>query len=122
MILHNKIAVITGGASGIGRATALLFAREGAAVVVADLNDAAANTVVEEIARSGGRASFQHTDVTDVADCQKLVARTIAEFGKIDILFNNAGIIRRASITELSEDQLGPGHGRERKVYLPAFA
>lgn len=103
MGLKDKVAVITGGASGIGRATALLFAREGASVVVADLNEAAGKSVVEEIARGGGNAIFQRMDVTRTKDCRGLVERATAEFGKIDILFNNAGIIRRAAIPELSE-------------------
>jgi NAD(P)-dependent dehydrogenase (short-subunit alcohol dehydrogenase family) len=104
MLLQNKVALITGGASGIGRATALLFAREGAPVVVADLNEVAGKSVVEEISRGGGRAVFEHVDVTHAADCRKLAERTVSEFGRVDILFNNAGIIRRAAITELSED------------------
>jgi NAD(P)-dependent dehydrogenase (short-subunit alcohol dehydrogenase family) len=104
MQLASKVAIITGGASGIGRATALLLAREGAAVAVADVNQEAGKRVVEEIATAGGRAFFELVDVTRSADCQRLVERTIREFERIDVLFNNAGIIRRASVTELSED------------------
>ena len=104
MSVSGKVAVITGGASGIGHATALLFAREGAAVVIADVNQEAGQRVVEEITRAGGRALFESADVTRAADCARLVARTIGEFGRIDILFNNAGIIRRATVMELSED------------------
>jgi len=102
--LTNKTALITGGASGIGHATALLFAREGAAVAIADLSEDAGNILVSEVASAGGRAMFQHTDVTLAADCQRIVQRTLQEFGAIHVLFNNAGIIRRASVTELSED------------------
>jgi NAD(P)-dependent dehydrogenase (short-subunit alcohol dehydrogenase family) len=104
MQLANRVAIITGGASGIGRATALLFAREGAAVVVADVNAEAGQAVVSEVEKAGGRAGFESADVTRVADCRRVVERTLREFGKIDILFNNAGIIRRATILDLSEE------------------
>lgn len=104
MQLSGKVALITGGASGIGRATALLFAREGAAVALADVNADAGQRVVDQITKSGGSASFEGIDVTRAADCQRLVERAIREFGRIDILFNNAGIIRRATVLELSED------------------
>jgi NAD(P)-dependent dehydrogenase (short-subunit alcohol dehydrogenase family) len=104
MQLANKVALITGGASGIGRATALLFAREGAAVVIADSNRQSGEAVVSEITRAGGRANFELADVTRAADCRRVVERTIREFGKIDVLFNNAGIIRRATVLDLSED------------------
>jgi NAD(P)-dependent dehydrogenase (short-subunit alcohol dehydrogenase family) len=104
MQLANNIALITGGASGIGRATALLFAREGAAVVVADMNAQAGQAVAGEITKAGGRACFVSADVTQAADCRRVVERTLREFGKIDILFNNAGIIRRATVLDLSEE------------------
>jgi NAD(P)-dependent dehydrogenase (short-subunit alcohol dehydrogenase family) len=100
----GKVALITGGASGIGRATALLFAREGAAVVIADLNAEAGETVAAEITHSGGRAIFERAEVSNATDCRRLAERAISEFGRIDILFNNAGIIRRATILDLSED------------------
>jgi NAD(P)-dependent dehydrogenase (short-subunit alcohol dehydrogenase family) len=103
MQLAGKVAIVTGGAAGIGRATALLLAREGAAVTIADVNQEVGRRVVEEIATAGGRAIFERVDVTCSADCQRLVERTLREFGQIDILFNNAGIVRRASVTELSE-------------------
>jgi len=102
--LSSKVAIITGGASGIGRATAQLFAREGAAVVVADVNQEAGKRVVEEIARSGGSAFFEAVDVTVAADCHRLAESTVRELGRIDILLNNAGIIRRATVLELSEE------------------
>src|SRR6267378_2574972 len=104
MQLSGKVAVITGAASGIGRATALLFAREGAALALADLNIDAGQRVVDQITKSGERAFFEGIDVTRAADCQRLVERAIREFGRIDILFNNAGIIRRATVLDLSED------------------
>jgi NAD(P)-dependent dehydrogenase (short-subunit alcohol dehydrogenase family) len=102
-VLHGKIALITGGASGIGRATATLFAREGAAVVIADLNQAGGEAVAQAIDNNGGKALFQGADVTLAADCQRLVQRTLDEFGRLHILFNNAGIICRATLLELSE-------------------
>ena len=102
--LHGKVALITGAASGIGRATALLFAREGAAVVIADVNEPGGQSVATEITNSGGQAIFEPADVTRAGDCQRVVERTMREFGGIDVLFNNAGIIRRASVVELSEE------------------
>lgn len=96
--------MISGGASGIGRATALLFAREGAAVAIADLNEAAGQAVVHEISNQGGKCIFESADVTRAGDCKRVVERTLRELGGIHVLFNNAGIIRRASVTELSEE------------------
>jgi NAD(P)-dependent dehydrogenase (short-subunit alcohol dehydrogenase family) len=101
--LTGKTALITGAARGIGRATALLFAREGAMVAIADV-DQDGEAVAQEIIRQGGRAIFEHTDVTRAADCQRAVERTLQEFSAIHVLFNNAGIIRRASVLELSEE------------------
>src|SRR5208282_1539136 len=104
MQLAGKVAVITGGAAGIGRATALLFAREGAAVALADLTADAGQRVVDAIIQSGGRAFLELVDVTRAADCRRLAERALREFGRIDILFNNAGIIRRATVLDLSEN------------------
>ncbi len=103
MQLDGKVALITGGASGIGRATAALFVREGAAVVIADVNESAAHAAVQEIASAGGRAIFEKCDVTRAQDCRNAVAAAVREFGRLDILFNNAGIIRRATVVDLSE-------------------
>ena len=100
--LTGKVALITGAASGIGRATALLFAREGAAVAITDINQAGQN-VVAKIVATGGRAIFEHADVTRAADCRRVVERTMQKLGAIDVLFNNAGIMRRASVLELNE-------------------
>jgi NAD(P)-dependent dehydrogenase (short-subunit alcohol dehydrogenase family) len=102
--LTGKIALITGAASGIGRATALLFAREGATIAIADINQQAGVAVAGEVIQNGNKAIFEPADVTQAADCQRVVERTIRDFGSIHILFNNAGIIRRASVPELSEE------------------
>jgi len=90
--LQGKVAVITGAASGMGRATAIRFAAEGAAVVVADLNSQGAETVISEIAAAGGKAVFQRTDVSSEADIKALIDRAVHEYGRLDITYNNAGI------------------------------
>lgn len=102
-VLKGKAALITGGASGIGRATALLFSQEGAAVAIADVNAAGGQTVAQAIVQGGRRAFFERADVTRAVDCERVVQRTVEEFGGLHILFNNAGIIRRASVVELDE-------------------
>jgi len=103
MRLQGKIALITGAASGIGRASALLFAREGAAVVLTDVNEAGGQAVAADITTQSGRAVFEPGDVTCAADCQRVVQRTVRDLGGLHVLFNNAGIIRRASVVELTE-------------------
>lgn len=103
--LKNKVALITGGASGIGRATALLFAQEGAAVAVADINFEQGKNVVVDIESSGGKAIFVTCDVTNARDCRAAVEKTVAIFGGLHILFNNAGIIRRADVIATTEDE-----------------
>jgi NAD(P)-dependent dehydrogenase (short-subunit alcohol dehydrogenase family) len=100
----GKTVLITGGAGGIGRATALLFASEGAAVGIVDLNEEAGRDVAREISAAGDRAIFERADVTRAADCRRVVERIVHEFGGIHILFNNAGNIRRASVVEISEE------------------
>jgi NAD(P)-dependent dehydrogenase (short-subunit alcohol dehydrogenase family) len=102
--LRGKVALITGGASGIGRATALLFGHEGAAVAITDIDQQGGESIASEIVASGGRAVFEAADVTSSADCRRVVERVVREFGNIHILFNNAGIIRRASVVELAEE------------------
>lgn len=101
--LRGKVALVTGGASGIGKATAVLFALEGAAVTVFDIRSEGEG-VVEEIVRAGGRALFVRGDVTRATDCTGAVQKTVQTFGRVDVLFNNAGIIRRASILDTTEE------------------
>jgi NAD(P)-dependent dehydrogenase (short-subunit alcohol dehydrogenase family) len=103
--LTGKRALITGAASGIGRATALLFAREGAAVVVVDVDEAGGQAVAQAIRNEGGQAMFVCCDVTQAGDCRRAVQRTVDEFGGLDILFNNAGIIRRATVIGTTEEE-----------------
>ena len=91
--LDRKVAVVTGAASGIGRGTALCLAREGAAVLAADLNSQGGEQVIGEIAAAGGRAVFQHTEVSSEPDIKALVDRTLSEYGRLDIMFNNAGLV-----------------------------
>ena len=103
--LSGKRALITGGASGIGKATAKLFARRGAGICIADVDAAAGQGVADEIIIEGGRAIFVRCDVSSAVECQSAVQQMVAEFGGIDILFNNAGIIRRASVVDTTEDE-----------------
>ncbi|HLW71713.1 MAG TPA: SDR family oxidoreductase, partial [Candidatus Binataceae bacterium] len=90
--LENKVAVITGAASGMGRATAIRFAGEGAAIVIADLNEEGGEAAVRQCRENGGRAVFQKTDVSNEAAIQAAIARALSEFGRLDITFNNAGL------------------------------
>jgi NAD(P)-dependent dehydrogenase (short-subunit alcohol dehydrogenase family) len=101
--LADKVALISGGASGIGRATAILFAREGAAVSVVDVDETGGQEVVKTIIDSGGQALFVKCDVTKAVDCRRAVRQTAEKFGGLDILFNNAGIIRRSTVLEITE-------------------
>ena len=101
--LRNQVALITGGASGIGRATAILFAQEGADVAIVDINAELGRSAVAEIEAAGGRAVFISCDVTRSEDCRQAVEKTVTAFGGLDILFNNAGIIRRADVITTTE-------------------
>ena len=93
MRLKDKVALITGAGSGIGRQSAILFAKEGAAVLVVDVNEEAAAETAALIRGPGGRAVACRADVSKAVDCQRMVAAAEREFGKLDVLFNNAGIM-----------------------------
>jgi len=101
--LSGKVAIVTGAASGIGRTTALLFAREGAKVIVADINEVDGVEVEKQIKNSGGEATFIHTDVTKESDVQILISTTVNNYGKLDILVNNAGILLEGSVTSTTQ-------------------
>jgi NAD(P)-dependent dehydrogenase (short-subunit alcohol dehydrogenase family) len=101
----GSVALVTGGATGMGRATAVAFAAAGAAVMIADLNEVAGAEVIGTITAGGGTAKFARTDVSDSASVQNAVARTVDGFGRLDIAFNNAGITcPPAMIHEIEED------------------
>jgi glucose 1-dehydrogenase len=103
MRFNGQVVIVTGGAKGIGRACATAFAAEGAAVVVADLDAEAGPTVIQAIEADGGQAVFVRTDVGDAGQVRRLIERTLARFGRLDVLINNAGIIKTADFLEISE-------------------
>jgi dihydroanticapsin dehydrogenase len=103
MQLEGKLAVITGAATGIGRATALLFAQEGAAVAVGDVNEAGARQTVADIETAGGIAWFFPCDVTNAGDVAALFNNAAGMMGGIDFIINNAGVQRSGRVTEFSE-------------------
>jgi 3(or 17)beta-hydroxysteroid dehydrogenase len=90
--VKGKTVLITGAANGLGEASALLLAKEGAAIVVADINEKKGNAVVTNIRQEGGKAIFVKLDVSDETDWEDAIAKTISEFKKLDVLVNNAGI------------------------------
>lgn len=91
MHMQNKVALVTGGSSGMGRSAALLFAKRGAKVVVAARREAEGLTVVDQIRQSGGEASFVKTDVSQPAEIEALIQKTVSLYGQLDYAFNNAG-------------------------------
>ena len=99
MILENKVAVITGAGSGVGRATALLFAKEGAKIVVADIVVEGGEETVRQIKEYGREAIFEKVDVSQAGDAQKMVKAAVDNYGKLDILYNNAGIEGPTTLT-----------------------
>ena len=103
MRLPDKVAIVTGGASGLGRGIALALAREGARVAVVDLNEAGARDTVEAIAKDGGQAAAWHADISDKARIDQVVAEIISRWGTVDILVNNAGLDRVGPFVNSSE-------------------
>ena len=103
--LKGKVAVITGANSGIGRATARLFAREGAKVVCCDIQETISPRIDQLIEQEGGQAVFAIIDVTKQADCDRMVATAIEQFGDVDILYNNAGAGIRKKLHEHTDDE-----------------
>ncbi len=104
--LRDRVAIVTGGANGIGRETALAFARAGAAVAVWDLAEAAGQAVAAEIESGGGKAAFFKVNVAAQSEVQAAVAQVVERFGRIDILINNAGILRDAQLVKVKDGQI----------------
>ena len=102
--LHGQIAIVTGSSSGIGKAIALTFAREGATVVVAARRAALCESVAEQIRRAGGTAVALPTDVADEAQVDRLLADTVQRYGRLDILMNNAGLVGGARLADVSTE------------------
>jgi NAD(P)-dependent dehydrogenase (short-subunit alcohol dehydrogenase family) len=105
MRLQNKVALITGGTSGIGEATAILFSKEGAQVAITGRDEKRGHAVTVQILESGGKAIFIRTDVRKAAECRRAVDETLKTFGKLDILFNNAGVFYPHTILDCTEEE-----------------
>jgi NAD(P)-dependent dehydrogenase (short-subunit alcohol dehydrogenase family) len=103
MRFADQVVIVTGGAQGIGRACVEAFAAEGAGVVIADIDAEGGEKTAEAIKAQGGRAQFIQTDVGDASQAQRLVDRTLEAFGRLDVLINNAGIIKTAEFLDISE-------------------
>ncbi|WP_199620018.1 SDR family NAD(P)-dependent oxidoreductase [Paenibacillus alkalitolerans] len=121
MRLKDKVALITGSGSGIGQSAAFLFAKEGARVIVNDLDEAKGQSTAEEIRSAGGEAVFIRADVTDPASVQSMIEKAISQFGRIDVLFNNAGISGVGALHEVEPEQWDRVMNVNiRGVYLPS--
>jgi NAD(P)-dependent dehydrogenase (short-subunit alcohol dehydrogenase family) len=105
MKLTGRVAIVTGAASGIGRASAIAFAREGALVVVADCNQSGGEATAATITGEGNQAIFERVDLTREADVESMIHNAIARWGHIDILFNNAGVVLAKPIETMTEDE-----------------
>jgi NAD(P)-dependent dehydrogenase (short-subunit alcohol dehydrogenase family) len=105
MRLEDKVAVVTGGTSGIGRATAVLFAAEGARVVFTGRDEDRGHVVEDEIRAAGGGARFVRADVRDADDCRRTVDEAVSAFGGVDVLFNNAGLYIENDVLACVEDE-----------------
>ncbi len=105
MRLRGKVAIVTGAAAGFGRGIALLFAKEGARVVIADIDGQAGPETVRMIEGGGGAAVFVKTDVSQAGEAERLAEKAVQAFGGIDVVVNNAAICRLCSVVELSEEE-----------------
>jgi NAD(P)-dependent dehydrogenase (short-subunit alcohol dehydrogenase family) len=103
--VKDKVAIITGGAVGLGKAAALLLAKEGAKVVVTDIDEVGGENVAVEIRNAGGEAIFIKHDVTNEGDWHEVVRRTLAQFGRLDVLVNNAGVLLNKKIEDTSLEE-----------------
>ena len=103
-LLENKVCVITGAASGIGRASALLFARHGATVTVADRNEAEGKRTAADVEAEGGRAAFIQVDVSRADEVEAMIEQTVREHGRLDVLYNNAGVGYSGPLHKTSEE------------------
>lgn len=120
MRLKGKVAIITGGTTGIGRASAVLFAREGAQVVVTDWRDDRSGPVMEEVGRAGGKALFVQADVSRREDNERMIDACLDRFGKLDILFCNAGRFLPKLVTETSDEDIDAMFGINVKALIYA--
>jgi NAD(P)-dependent dehydrogenase (short-subunit alcohol dehydrogenase family) len=102
--VDGKVAVVTGGAQGIGKASALALAAEGARVMIGDVDDDGARQTLKEIEKAGGEATFLHTDVASSPEVGALIDKAVARFGKLDVLVNNAGVAIAGSVVEMTEE------------------
>ena len=103
-LLKDKVAVITGGANGLGKATALKFSEHGAKIVIVDVNKEAGESVVNEIVQKDGVASFIKTDISKSSDVNNMMDNAVTKYGGIDILINNAGILADAQLVKMTEE------------------
>lgn len=103
MSLENKVAIVTGGTSGIGRETAIQFASAGAKVVIAGRREAEGNAVVDTIVKAGGTAMFVQTDIADEGQVKNLIEETVQNYGRLDIAFNNAGVEMTGPLVDMTE-------------------